>query len=176
MRSRKDKRKKELQKKKSFTGMMILFTVLITYLILNSSILDTHINELTTSYISFYTSHKTDQLIIRNIKKLSMKIGKSKYNPYSLSFPVLGNKNQEYEIILYPKENKVEDKYIYYLFQEKKEISSSSIEKLEQTSDGGRILYKGKINKSNIIVRLWISKEYKDIVSDNMFEIKINPR
>ena len=175
MKSIKEKRKKEMQKKKSFTVMMILFTIVLTYLIMNSSILDSHINQLTASYISFY-NNKTDQLMIRNVKKLSTKIGKSSWNSASITFNVFGDKNQEYEIVLLPKENTIADKFIYYSLQQKKEISSSSIEKLEKTGDGGRILYKGKVNNSKMTVRLWILKKYKDVVSDNIFEIKINPR
>ena len=176
MKNIKEKRKKELKKKKIITLIIVIFTIFVTYTIINSPILDIKINETTVNYISFYNDNKTDELTIKNIKKLSTKIGKSKWNKSSLEFKINGKNNKEYEIILIPKDNNINEKYIYYYLKKGKETLSSSIDRLNVSQDSEKILYQGKIDNDNIIIKLWISNKYKDKITNNTFEIIIRPR
>ena len=62
------------------------------------------------------------------------------------------------------------------MIQEKDIIKTSNLADTEINENKDRILYRNKINNNKLTVKLWISKEYKKEISDNLFEIKINKR
>lgn len=151
----------------SILGILVF---LLTYFIFETNILEPKVNELTTSYISF-SNNKTDELKINNIKKLSNKIGKSSFNNSSLELDITGNKNDLYNIVIYKINSNIDDNYIKCFID--KEITLSDT---ETTPDNGKIIYSGKINNKNKVLRMWIDKKYKGKVENNSYEIKIEKR
>ncbi len=175
-RKRRKKKKSQIMKKMIPCILLCILVIFFAYIIFQTNILAPHINETTASYISFNNKNTTDMLKIKNLEKMNDERGKSVLNQKFVSIKVTGEKNKEYEIILYSNENTIEEKYIkYYLKNQKKEIENN-IEKLPIREDGGKVLYQGMIDNSSIILRMWISKEYSKKIQENSFEIKIKPR
>ena len=175
MENKKNKLIKAIKKQKILNAILISCILLSLYYLSNINLNQTKINETTKRYISFYKNNTTDRLIINNIKRTSSKIGKSKWNKASLTFQVTGEKNKEYEVLLIPKDNRIDEKYINYILLDNKKEYSSNIKSLEK-KDEGSLLYQGKINNNKLTIRLWISKKYKGIISKESFEIIIKPR
>ncbi len=172
----KKKNKKQLQKQISITIVLGLLVLSFLYVILNTNVLEPHLNEMTTSYISFNNLNTTDMMKIKNIKRMSNYFGNSKWNSSSIPLTITGEKNKEYEIILYTLTNDLEDKYIMYSIVGEETLAHHSLENLEEVEDGGKILYQGNINNNKMVLRLWISKKWKDKVTENAFEVKVKPR
>ena len=175
------KKKKQQQKIKlrqlSIICLFLIFTiVLLSYITLNKVILNTQLNEKTTSYISFNNSNTTDHLTISNLKVLSNNLGKSNWNKSRLTIPVKGNKNQEYEIVLYPLHEDKISEYVEVYVHNKKTRTVKKISELENNSDGGKILYQGKIDNNKTSINMWISNKYKGKTNDNSYEIKIKTK
>ena len=171
--------KKEINRIKRYkieSYIIIIITIIVSYKVFSSNISISKINEITSQYISYCNKKETDGLWIHNVKKLSSNKGKSKSNKASLTFTVEGKKNEEYELVIIPKNNTIEEKYINYMIQEKDIIKTSNLADTEINENKDRILYRNKINNNKLTVKLWISKEYKKEISDNLFEIKINKR
>jgi len=176
MAKKKKTKKQEYQKQLILCLIMAALSIGLGLFIHNTNILDPKIDELTTSFISFNNKYTTDMLKINNIVKMSNKIGKSSWNPHSLSLDILPEKDSAYEIVLYPLNNSVEEEYIWYSLEDKKELVNQNLSNLEKTEDGGIILYKGNSKRKRITLRLWISNNYKKEVTENLFEVKVIPR
>ena len=146
-------------------------------MIAKSNLLEPKINEVTASYISFNNQNTTDMLRINNIKRLSDEKGKSTINKKSVEFTISGEKNKEYDIIIYPLKNEIDKKYIMFSVEDKKGITQNSLSSMPVSNDDGIIIVQGAIKESNKkILRMWISKEYKDKITNTSFEIKVKPR
>ena len=172
-RKRKNKKKYiEITKKISLCVVLVTLLLGLSYLIFETNILKPRLNELTTSYISFDNKNTTDMLQINNLSKMSDKIGNSNWNNRTLKINVESDENVEYQIIIYKIIQTTENNYIKVSFNN----NIKTLDELELLEDGGRVIYQGKINNNDMFLRMWISKEYKDKVNNNSFEIKIRPR
>lgn len=174
------KKKKQYKKKLRQHSLLCLFLVILvltfTYILNKQVNKAPQLDELTTSYISFNNNNATDRLTINNLEILSERIGKSKWNKSRVVIPITGEEKQDYEIILYPLHTDTKEEYIELYIQHKKEKIRKKLSELENSSDGGKILYQGKIDHSNVKVNMWISNKYKDKKDQNSFEIKIKAR
>ena len=120
----KKKRKKQKEENK-YQKVLCLFLVALilsfAYIMKEQKNLEPQLNELTTSYISFNNSNATDRLTISNLKNMSERIGKSKWNNSRLIIPISGEKNKPYEIIIYPINKDTKEEYIEIYIKHKKE-------------------------------------------------------
>lgn len=148
-----------------------ILVISLSYIIFITNLLKPHINELTTSYISFNNRNTTDILRINNIRKMSDSIGKSSLNNAKLNIKIDGEKNKDYSIVLYKINCSIEDKYIKVLIDNK----IFRLSDLEDSSDYGKILYIGNNSKEKNI-RMWVDEKYKEKVKDTSFELKIKTR
>ena len=173
--TKKQRQQRELYKRSILCGFMFLVVLGLSYLIFISNILQPRVNDVTASYISFNNKNRTDMLRIDNLSKMSNKLGKSSLNDKVVNFKITGNNKKDYKIVIYPINNKINDKYInYVLLNDNKEISTNSLNDISTNDDGSKVIYEGKIGKSNkFTLRMWISNEYNDKVDNNSFEIKI---
>lgn len=173
-------KKKQSQNKTKVQIILCLslatLAILFAYTMKEEKTLEPKLNELTTSYISFHNSYTTDRLMINNLKRLPDNIGKSKWNKSRLVIPITGNNKQSYEIVLYSIHQDTKEEYIELLIHHKKEKIRKKMSELVNAEDGGKILYQGKIDHSNISINMWISNKYKEKDDNNSFEIKIKAR
>lgn len=170
------KQKKDLKIQKVLCLFLVVLILSFAYMMKKEKTLEPQLNELTTSYISFNNSNVTDRLTISNLKNLSERKGKSKWNKSRLIIPISGEKNQSYEILLYPIYKDTKEKYIEIYIEHKKEKIRKKLSELESSTDGGLILYQGKVDHSSVAVNMWISNKYKVKDDNNSFEIKIVAR
>ena len=117
--------------------------------------------------------NSTDMLKINNINKKSDKLGKSSWNNKSIVLDIDGEKDKEYQIIIYPIIKDVDNKYIKVYLKDNKELVNTNLDELKDSEDGGKIIHQGKINNKKKILRMWIDEDYKDKINNNSFEIKI---
>ena len=118
-------------------------------------------------------------LKIKTIKKLSNNQGKSRFNTNYLEFVVSSSTNTNYEIIIYPLGNKIDDKYVYYYLTDSNnnKIDYNNLSSKEVTPDGGKIIYTNKINgKKKLILKMWVNNKYMGNVKNTAYKIKINAR
>lgn len=172
--------KKEEEKERKTTIKIISSAIIIVILLLGISyitfktnLLKPKIDEKTSQYISFYNKEKTDSLVINNIKKRKDKNGKGNKNKHSLKFSITGKKNKKYEIVLYNQLDKEDEKFIKVYIKHKNKEIESNLKDLKSSKDGGKILYQGKVDNNNIILRMWISKSCSKKIKNNSFEVKI---
>ena len=86
------------------------------YIIFETDYLQSGVDELTASYISFNNAKSTDVLRINDISKKNDEKGKKQTNKSNKSFDVKGKENQEFEVTLYSSGNTIDEKYVkYYL-------------------------------------------------------------
>ena len=174
-RRKKSNRQKHIDNTKRILTCVILSLLVLglSYIIFQTDILEPSLNEITTSYISFNNKNTTDMLKINNINKKSDKLGKSSWNNKSIVLDIDGEKDKEYQIIVYPIIKDVDNKYIKVYLKDNKELVNTNLDELKDSEDGGKIIYQGKINNNKKILRMWIDKDYKDKINNNSFEIKI---
>ena len=159
----KKKRKKQKEENKYQKVLCLFLAALIlsfAYIMKEQKNLEPQLNELTTSYISFNNSNATDRLTISNLKNMSERIGKSKWNESRLIIPISDTKEE----------------YIEIYIKHKKESIRKKLSELESSTNGGKILYQGKVDHSSVVVNMWISNKYKTKDDNNSFEIKIVAR
>ena len=185
MKAKVQKKRKKVSKKKKQQTKSLLYTVLvcglvagISYVIFATNILEPKIDGVTASYISFNNSNSTDMLKIVNLLKLNEDIGKSSLNNSKVDFNVAGNEDKEYQVVLYPTGNDINNKYVNALLsinKEKKVLDKLS--NMETTEDGGIIVYQGTLLKENKIkIQMWIDNTYKEKIDNISYEIKIKSR
>jgi len=176
MKKRKRIREKEYCQALTICIIMGIITLSLTLFIHNTNLLEPKINELTTSFISFNNQNTTDMLRVNNVEKMSDKRGESRWNPHSLSLDIKGEKNQNYEIVIYPLVNPVPEEYVKLIVKTGKDEIKENLLTSENTEDGGRIIYKGTIKKGKTIIRIWLSNDYNGKITTNAFEVKVRPR
>lgn len=178
---KKKKRKKSI--KDSILSFRILSIILIAtviglFLVLsNSSLFRPKLNEDTIRYISFNNQNTTDMLQITDIKRMNDDMGKSQRNKSFITFSAIGEKDLDYDVILYPIVNTIDDSYIKYSITNQKKIVIDTLEDKEKSEDGGIIIYQGKIKENQLrTLRLWVSMDYRKKIESNSFEIRIKSR
>ncbi len=176
MSKKKERIQKEYHKKLVGCILMGIITLCVSLFIGNVNLKEPKINEVTTSFISFNNKNTTDMLKINNIEKMSEKFGNSRWNSHSLTIDITGEKNQSYEIVLYPITNSIEEGSIRYVVKTGKEETKDNLLTPESTEDGGKILYRGTIQNKKTTIRLWVSDDYDKKITQTAFEVKIRPR
>jgi len=176
--SKKNKKsyKKNIKKQAIICSITVLLIVILNVFVFKNNLITPKIDELTTSYLSFYNQNTTDMLKINNIEKMSDKKGQSKYNKKSISFNISTDKNLEYETVLYDIQNNIPKEYIMVLINVNNEKIVKNLASFDRNEDGSRVLYRGKTQKDNIKIKMWVSDNYKDNVNDTSFEIQIKKR
>ena len=174
----KKEKEKENQKKKTIKVVTSAITILIlllgiNYIAFQTNLLNPRIDNKTLQYISFYNKETTDSLIIKNIKKMKDKKGKTNKNKNFLNFNVTGKKNKKYEVVLYDKVDEIDEKCVHIYLEHNNKKIESNLKKLKSSKDGGKIIYQGKVDSNNIILFMWISKSCSKKIKDNFFEVKI---
>ena len=82
--------------------LLILIVITLFFIIDDSSLFQPKVNEETFKYISFNNRNTTDMLLINNIKRMSDDRGKSNNNKSFVEFSAVGEKNLDYDVIIYP--------------------------------------------------------------------------
>lgn len=170
------KSQKQLEIKKRTTFLLFLcgMIVLLGYYILISDSLKPKVNELTASYISLNNHNTTDMLKISNIEKMNLTKGKSNRNKKMISFDISGEKGANYQIIIQPISNTIDEKNIYYSISINNRIIYDTLNHAKLENKNERIIYQGKDNKNTkVIIRMWIDNHYSGKVKNNSFEIKV---
>ena len=176
MKKRRQKREREYYRRLVICILMSILVLSVGFFIENTNILEPKINELTTSFISFNNKNTTDMLRLNNIEKMSDKRGESRWNTHSLTLNISGEKDQNYEIVLYPLTNPVPEADVKYIVKTGKEEIKDNLLTPETTEDGGKILYRGTIENKKTIIRVWVSDDYEGKITPNAFEVKVRPR
>ena len=101
------------------------------------------------------------------------KKGRTNKNKSSLNLNITGKKNKRYTIVLYDQLDKNDEKFIKVYIKHKNKEIESNLKDLKSSKDGGKILYQGKVDNNNIILRMWISKSCSKKIKNNSFEVKI---
>ena len=173
--SKKRQQEMKIQRKVIFQCVILSVLVLaLTYFLLKSKV-----DEVTASYISFNNSKTTDMLKISNLSKQKKSVGESIFNNSTKTFQVAGEKNKEYEIVVYALGNKVDEEYVSFTLVDNSEnkLSSNTLSKVKSTPDDGRIIFTGKIDsKTTLKLNMWLSNNYKGNTKNISYEIKIKPR
>jgi hypothetical protein len=176
MKKRRPKREREYYRRLTICIIMGILVLSVGLFIENTNFLEPKINELTTSFISFNNKNTTDMLRINNIEKMSDKRGASRWNSHSLTLNISGEKNQNYEIVLYSLTNPIPEADIRYVVKNGKDEIKDNLLNPENTEDGGKILYRGTIENKKTIIRVWVSNDYEGKITPNAFEVKVRPR
>ncbi len=156
-------------------SVLFLFVLLLGYGILTSDWLTPHINELSASYISLNNTETTDILKVTNLQKQTDKKGCSSRNKSVQTFQMMGERDTEYQIVVYHLGSVVNEQYVkFYLVNEnEKEIKGNLLDQSE-TYDGGKILFVGNmLEGQNWTLRMWIDDRYQKNVKNVSYEIRI---
>ena len=163
--------KKKVNKVKILTMLLILITLTLSYKIYDNNLSTNSADLLTASYIP-YNNKSQDKIIIENISKLSNKQGISKKNKSSVTFEVEGEKNKNFQVLVYPLISIVDEKDIYYYIETNNKTITNTLASLKEES-GGKLIYEGKIEKNKqITIKMWLNKEIKNEINPS-YEIKI---
>lgn len=169
--------KKSIYKLSFITILLLLLAFFFGYIIFETEYLQSGVDELTASYISFNNAKSTDILKISNITKMSDKKSKQQTNKAYKSFEVKGKENQEFDIILYSLGDTIDEEYVKYYLLRGKEEKEGNLLNTERTVDNGKIIYRGKINKNNKFkIYMWIDDDYNKSTKNISYEIKIKTR
>ncbi len=157
--------------------LLLLIVGFMSYTIFQTDFLEPKVDELTTSYISFNNKNATDMLKISNIKVMSNQKGESLLNDRYAKFQVSGAKG-EYQVLLYPLTNTIDSEYLHFYLDKEETYLTGTLDSLEETEDGGIILYSGNLEEKEekFLLRMWIDKKYKGNSNHTSFEIKIKSR
>ena len=159
----------------SFVAIILVFIVVfLGYFIIKTDYLYTGINEATRKYISFNNTDATDILNISNITKTTSKHWRSILNQSSVLFKIEGDSNKEFDIVIYPINNTVEEKYIYYYLVLNNKKITGNLSSVLTKEDGGKIIYHGTTNDSDTYrLNMWISDSYNEKGKNISYEVKI---
>lgn len=172
--SKKRKNKqKEIAKTISIILILIILLLGINYIAYQTNFLKPHIDTKTIEYISFYNKEITNSILIKNIRKMSNKKGKTNRNKSSLNLNITGKSGEKYEVVLYSQTANIDENFINTFLEHKNEKKTRILQNLQDSNDGGKIIYQGEVDNSNIILRLWVSKKYSSKVKGNSFEVRI---
>ena len=156
---RKTKRNKKYTKTKvriysMITGLLLGMVLYVGYHISENDYQKVVIDELTTSYISFYNSYQTDSLKITNLKPMTERKGESSSNHSEKSFTVKGKKTDRYEIVLYSHGSLVDEKKVNFsLWENKEKVVSGEIINMPEKSDGGNYIRRTNWNDKTICIK-----------------------
>ena len=173
------KGKKKYTKKSVYKSALTAFSLLLLvvfcgYIIFQTEWLKPRLNELSASYISLNNLNSTDILKVSNLRKLNNQKGKSNRNK-SVKFQVTGQREKDYQIVLYHIGEKIEEDYIHFYIENEKGLTKEGIlSNQSETNDGGKIIYEGTITEGkNWTIRMWIDKRYTKKGNNISYEIRI---
>ena len=157
------------------TGVLLLAVICIGGYISSANLDFVPFDELTANYISFNNSNTTDMIKVSNLERLSDTKGISFRNRSNKDFQVLGNKNQKFKIILYHIGTVISDEYIHFsLSHKEKEIIRYTLDQMQETPNGGKIIYEGVIkDNEDWNLKMWVDHSYKGNVKNISYEIRI---
>ena len=172
--AKRNTRKKHNYKEMTISILLCLLVLGISYMIFATDVLKPSVNQVTASYISFNNRDNTDDIKIDNIKKMSDDIGKSIINNRYNELLVDGEDNSNYEIVVYPLINDIDLNYIKASITMNNKTYTTNLSEVLKSDDGGISIYKGLVEKpQKVIIRMWVSKDYKEDITDTSFRIKI---
>ena len=152
----------------------MLLVIFLGFFIVKTDYLYTDVNEVTKNYISFNNTDSTDILKVKNIKKRTSENGRSLLNQSSVLFKIYGDEEKEFDIVLYPIGNNIDDKYIYYYLSLDNKKVSGNLSSILSREDGGKTIYHGVKNDSDYYrLNMWISNSYDAKVKNISYEVKI---
>ena len=154
--------------------ILVLSVIGFNIYILKNNLITPKLNEITTSYISFYNQYTTDMLKISKLEKLDDNKGKRKKD--DLSFTISGDNKTEYNVTLYSIQNNIPENYVKIFIQSDNKEIVKTIDSFNKNEDGGIVIYSGKKKQEKIKIKMWISEEYKENVGNTSFEIRIKQR
>lgn len=157
------------------TGILFFFVLALGYGILNSEWVTPEIDELSASYISLNNTETTDILKVTNLRKLTNQRGASRYNKSTKTFKMTGEKDTQFQIVLYHLGKVVDEKYVkFYLENEMGKTIQGNLKSQSETYDGGRILFVGNMKDGqNWTLKMWVDKDYKNSIRNVSYEIRI---
>lgn len=170
--------KKNVYQEALKTSLLLVLVLTIAYFIFQTDMLTPSIDKVTTSYISFNDTNKTDMIKLSNLEILSDKVGKSRKNKSKEILIIEGNKNDKYEIVLYHLGNNIDDAYVkYYLKSSKGDVLEGILKDVKEEKDGGKIIFSSTIEKNKEwTIQMWIINNdiTKSIEATNIsYEVRI---
>ena len=105
-----------------------------------------------------------------------MNDSKGKKIKRNLEFTISGDKKISYNVLLYPIQNNIPDKYVKILIQSNNKEIVKTIDSFKKNENGGYIIYSSNKPKEKIKVKMWVSEEYKEQTNNTSFEIRIKQR
>ena len=161
--------------KQSIICLFLLLTLIgFNIYIFKNNLITPRLDELTTSYVSFYNQYSTDILKITNLEKMNDSKGKKLKR--NLEFTISGDKKISYNVLLYPIQNNIPDKYVKISIQSNNKEIVKTIDSFKKNENGGYIIYSSNKPKEKIKVKMWVSEEYKEQTNNTSFEIRIKQR
>ena len=117
-------------------------------------------------------------LKIVDLLKLSDEVGKSSLNQSKVTFKVDGKKNKDYQIVLYPTGNNINNKYVkVFLTINKEKKILEKLNNMKVIEDGGIIVYEGRLlEDNNFKLQMWVDNKYNKNIDNISYEIKIKSR
>lgn len=168
---------KETYKLSLVAIFLILLTLFFGIIIFKTDYLQSEVDELTAKYISFNNAKSTDLLKVIDLSKKNDIKGKNHTNKSHNYFEISGDKNEEFEIVLYSSGNIIDEKYVKYYLKRGEEAQEGNLSITEKTINNGKIIYKGKIEKNNKFrLYMWIDDNYNKDVKNISYEIKIKSK
>lgn len=174
--AKRNTRKKHNYKEMTISILLCLLVLGISYMIFVTDILKPSVNEVTTSYISFNNRDNTDDITINNISKMSDELGKSIANTKSKNLLITGEDEKNYEVVIYPVINDIDLKYIKASITINNKTYTTNLSDASINSDGGITIYQDMKKDKNILIKMWIDKDYKKEVPNTSFKIKIKQK
>lgn len=174
---KKFQQRQKLIKQTIISVLLCLLVISISYMIFKTNILQPSVNEVTASYISFNNNDNTDEIKINNIKKMSNEIGKSIANTKYNKLLITGEKNTNYELVIYQITNNIDLEYINIAITIGNKTYITNLKEAINSDDGGIVIYKGSVKEEKeLTIRMWVNKKYSEKVKDNSFRIKIRQK
>lgn len=156
------------------TSILVILIIILNIIVYKTDILEVKESTIITNNISFNNSNTTDMLKVPYLKKLSNDKGLSKKNKSYVNFKIAGEKDTKFQIVLYHIGNIIDNSYVKFELLSKNERIENSLDKVNETKDGGKIIYEGIIDKNNNYnIKMWVDKAYKEDIKNISYEVKI---
>ena len=166
---------KDVYKASLITAILLICVIALGGFINYSDLQIKIIDEETANYISFNNSNTTDMIKVSNLSIMSDFRGASYRNRSTRNFKVLGEKNDVFKIVLYHIGTVIEEKYVHFaLFYKGKEVATNTLNRMQETPNGGKIVYEGVISENEEwVIKMWVDHTYQEDVHNISYEIRI---
>ena len=89
---------------------------------------------------------------------------------------ITGENDKDYEVVIYPVINDIDLKYIKASISINNKTYITNLSDASINDDGGITIYQDMKKDKNILIKMWIDKDYKKEVPNTSFKIKIKQK